>query len=332
MLVITPGDPIGIGPEVVAKALREGPGDVVILGHAEAVERWTGPLPRVDRVRRAPGVRLLDTRNSESPCEVRAIRLATQACLDGRADALVTGPIHKARLHAAGFEYPGHTDFLGHLCGVENPVMGFVGGSLRVCLVTVHLPLSQVAQAITASRVLYTLQVANQSLKESLGIERPRLLVCGLNPHAGDQGLLGREEIEQIQPACVHAQAMGLRVDGPVSGVGFSNDARRSSGHGCGDVPRPGSCPSQAGGLWPKRELDHGFAHCSDQRGPWHSGQYRRPRNRRSQQHVGGNRAGPLPEFKRLSACQPSLSSRVAQAAALLKALRFWASVENTAQ
>ena len=217
MLVITPGDPIGIGPEVVAKALREGPGEVVILGHAEAVERWTGPLPRVDRVRRAPGVRLLDTRNSESPCEVRAIRLATQACLDGRADALVTGPIHKARLHAAGFEYPGHTDFLGHLCGVENPVMGFVGGSLRVCLVTVHLPLSQVAQAITASRVLYTLQVANQSLKESLGIERPRLLVCGLNPHAGDQGLLGREEIEQIQPACVHAQAMGLRVDGPVS-------------------------------------------------------------------------------------------------------------------
>ena len=190
---------------------------MVILGHAEAVERRTGPLPRVDRVRRAPGVRLLDTRNSESPCEVRAIRLATQACLDGRADALVTGPIHKARLHAAGFEYPGHTDFLGHLCGVENPVMGFVGGSLRVCLVTVHLPLSQVAQAITASRVLYTLQVANQSLKESLGIERPRLLVCGLNPHAGDQGLLGREEIEQIQPACVHAQAMGLRVDGPVS-------------------------------------------------------------------------------------------------------------------
>jgi 4-hydroxythreonine-4-phosphate dehydrogenase len=143
--------------------------------------------------------------------------LATQACLDGRADALVTGPIHKARLHAAGFEYPGHTDFLGHLCGVENPVMGFVGGSLRVCLVTVHLPLSQVAQAITASRVLYTLQVANQALKDSLGIERPRLLVCGLNPHAGDQGLLGREEIEQIQPACAHAQAMGLRVEGPVS-------------------------------------------------------------------------------------------------------------------
>ena len=217
MLVITPGDPIGIGPEVVAKALRESPGDVVILGHAEAVERWTGPLPRVDRVSRAPGVRLLDTRNSDSPCEVRAIRLATQACLDGRADALVTGPIHKARLHAAGFEYPGHTDFLGHLCGVENPVMGFVGGSLRVCLVTVHLPLSQVAQAITASRVLYTLQVANQALKDSLGIERPRLLVCGLNPHAGDQGLLGREEIEQIQPACAHAQAMGLRVEGPVS-------------------------------------------------------------------------------------------------------------------
>ena len=217
MLLITPGDPAGIGPEVVAKALQQSPGDAVILGHAPAVERWTGPLPRVDRVTRGPGVRLLDTRNSDSPCEVRAIRLATQACLDGHADALVTGPIHKARLSAQGFKYPGHTDFLGHLCGVEHPVMGFVGGSLRVCLVTVHLPLSQVAQAITAARVLHTLQVAHRALQSALGIARPRLLVCGLNPHAGDQGLLGREEIEQIQPACAQANAHGLAVEGPVS-------------------------------------------------------------------------------------------------------------------
>lgn len=217
MLVITPGDPFGIGPEVVAKALKQSPGDAVILGHAAAVERWTGPLLRVDRVTRGSGLRLLDTSGAESPCEVRAIRLATQACLDGEADALVTGPIHKARLAAQGFAYPGHTDYLGHLCGVKHPVMGFVGGSLRVCLVTVHLPLSQVAQAITAERVLHTLRVADQALKSSLGLDRPRLLVCGLNPHAGDDGLLGREEIEQIQPACEKACAEGLAVQGPVS-------------------------------------------------------------------------------------------------------------------
>lgn len=217
MLVITPGDPVGIGPEVVAKALEQVPGDAVILGDAQAVERWTGPLPRVDRVSRGPGVRLLDTRNSDSPCEVRAIRLATLACVEGRADALVTGPIHKARLHAQGFGYPGHTDFLGHLCGVEHPVMGFVGGSLRVCLVTVHLPLAQVAQAVTASRVLHTLRVADQALRANLDMERPRLLVCGLNPHAGDQGLLGREEIEEIAPACAQARGEGLSVEGPVS-------------------------------------------------------------------------------------------------------------------
>lgn len=202
---------------MVAKALEQSPGDTVILGHGPAVERWTGPLPRVDRVTRGAGIRLLDTRNGESPCEVTAIRLATQACLAGHADALVTGPIHKARLSAQGFAYPGHTDFLGHLCGVEHPVMGFVGGSLRVCLVTVHLPLSQVAQAVTAARVLHTLQVANQALRSSLGIGQPRLLVCGLNPHAGDQGLLGREEIEEIEPACIQARAQGMAVQGPVS-------------------------------------------------------------------------------------------------------------------
>lgn len=220
MLVITPGDPIGVGPEVVAKALKQRPGDALILGHGAAIERWTGPLTRVDRVSRGPGLRLLDTSGMHGPCEVTAIRLATQACLDGAADALVTGPIHKARLHDQGFEYPGHTDYLGHLCGVKDPVMGFVGGSLRVCLVTVHLPLSQVAQAVTAARVLHTLRVAHKELRASLAIETPRLLVCGLNPHAGDQGLLGREEIEQIAPACAQAQALGMRVEGPVSAEG----------------------------------------------------------------------------------------------------------------
>ncbi len=217
MLVITPGDPIGVGPEVSAKALAQSPMDAVLIGHAQAIERWTGSLPRVDAVTRGPGLRLLDTSTRGGPCEVRAIELAVQACLAGEADALVTGPIHKARLAAQGFGFPGHTDFLGHLCGGMEPVMGFVGGRLRVCLVTVHLPLSQVSQAITRPRVLHTLRVADGELRARLGIASPRLLVCGLNPHAGDAGLLGREEIDTIAPACDQARAEGLQVEGPVS-------------------------------------------------------------------------------------------------------------------
>lgn len=226
-LVITPGDPLGIGPEISAKALRSLNLDVVVAGHGPAVERWTGSLPRVDGITPGAGVRLLDTSTLDGPCEVTAIRLAVEACLDGRAAALVTGPIHKARLAAQGFHHPGHTDFLGELCGVHAPVMGFVGGSLRVALVTVHLPLSQVAQAVTQPRVLHTLKTAHEALQRDLGLAEPRLLVCGLNPHAGDGGLLGREELQIIQPAIAQARELGIQAIGPVSSEAAFRIAQR---------------------------------------------------------------------------------------------------------
>lgn len=215
-LVVTPGDPRGIGPEVAVRALRDLSVPAVLIGDAVAIERWSGPLPRVSSVRPISGLALLEPMTDE-PIEVASLRVATQACLDGAARALVTGPIHKARLAAQGFHHPGHTDFLAELCGVQGPVMAFVGGDLRVCLVTVHVPLAQVAGLVTRARVLHTLQVAHAALRDQLGVAQPRLLVCGLNPHAGDQGLLGREEIEHIGPACADARAQGLRVLGPVS-------------------------------------------------------------------------------------------------------------------
>ncbi len=214
-LLVTPGDPAGVGPEVAVRACVELGLDALLIGDAQAIWRWAPGLPLVDRIGPVSGLAVLQPEGSE-PVEVASIRLAVQACMDGRGRALVTGPIHKARLAARGFHHAGHTGFLGELCGVE-PVMGFVGGDLRVALATVHLPLREVADALSVQGLLHTLRVSERALRQRLGLERPRLLVCGLNPHAGDGGLLGREELEVIEPACELARAQGLAVLGPVS-------------------------------------------------------------------------------------------------------------------
>ncbi len=202
-LVVTPGDPAGIGPEVTAKALQDFDEGVLVVGEAAALQRWA---PHLEVLEPAPG----------EPVEVASIRLGVELCLRGEAAALVTGPIHKARLAARGFHHAGHTGFLGELTGAQ-PVMAFVGGSLRVCLVTVHLPLSEVPGAITPEILDHTFWTAHQELKLRLRLDAPRLLVCGLNPHAGDSGLLGHEERTLIGPACERARSRGLDVRGPVS-------------------------------------------------------------------------------------------------------------------
>lgn len=217
-LVVTPGDPRGIGPEVAVRALRDLRVDAVLVGDVDAVRAFAPDARVVDAIAPStPGdLRVLAPPPGE-PVEVAALRLAVAACLDGRARALVTGPIHKARLAAQGFHHPGHTEFLAELCGVRDPVMAFVGGEVRVALVTVHLPLRAVPDAITRPRVLHTIRAADAALRRDLGLSRPRLVVCGLNPHAGDAGLLGREEIDVIGPACADARAEGIDVVGPVS-------------------------------------------------------------------------------------------------------------------
>lgn len=220
-LLITPGDPRGVGAEVAVKAARRLGLDAVLIGDRGELRRVAPELPLVSSIEDgAGGLRALDPHEAlgeAEPVEIAALRLAVAACLEGRGRALVTGPIHKARLAARGFHHPGHTTFLGELCGVEEPVMAFVGGALRVSLVTVHLPIKRVAQAITKPLVLRTLRVSSAELSDRLGIARPRLLVCGLNPHAGDGGLLGREELDVIAPAIAAARAEGLVVEGPVS-------------------------------------------------------------------------------------------------------------------
>ena len=214
-LLVTPGDPDGIGPEVAVKALRALDEPAILVGDAAAVERWAGPLPRVAEVGPMDGLVVLEP-GGEGPVELRAVELAARACLAGAGRALVTGPIHKGRLASRGHPTTGHTELLGRLCGAE-PVMAFVGGELRVALVTTHLPLMQVGAALSARRIQHTVRVAEAALREQLGLPSPRISVCGLNPHAGDDGALGTEELELIGPALEPLVADGLDVRGPVS-------------------------------------------------------------------------------------------------------------------
>jgi 4-hydroxythreonine-4-phosphate dehydrogenase len=238
VLWLTPGDPAGIGPEVACRALLGARHDrgVVLLGAGPAITaaaRDAGlPLVHVDDPLRTPpgAVSLFTPDATREPIEVASLRYAVEHLLAGHGSALVTGPIHKARLHRQGFPYAGHTDFLGHLCGVADPVMAFTGGDLRVALVTVHLPLSAVPAAVTTDRVLHTVRTAHRALREDLRLPHPRLLVCGLNPHAGDEGLLGPEDQAVIAPAVAAARAEGIDAIGPISAEAAFRHA--ISGHG----------------------------------------------------------------------------------------------------
>lgn len=207
-LVITPGDPAGVGPEVTARALAKLGVDAHVVGDAAVVQPW------LDRL--GVDVSVIEPEGA-GPIEVRALEWAVHACLEGCASGLVTGPINKHKLAAQGFTYNGHTDFLGALTGVERPVMAFVGGRFRVALVTVHMPLSQVPQALTQERIEHTIRTSHSALQRHVGLDDPTIVVCGLNPHAGDNGLLGTEEQERIAPAVQACRSMGIDARGPIS-------------------------------------------------------------------------------------------------------------------
>jgi 4-hydroxythreonine-4-phosphate dehydrogenase len=147
---------------------------------------------------------------------LETLRRAVRGCLDGEFAAMVTGPVHKAVLNRAGYRFSGHTEFIAAQCGNTVPVMMLANRTLRVALVTTHLPLKQVCDAVTAARLKHVITVVHHDLISRFGIHTPRLLVCGLNPHAGEQGYLGREETEIIEPALGELRAAGLDLIGPV--------------------------------------------------------------------------------------------------------------------
>jgi 4-hydroxythreonine-4-phosphate dehydrogenase len=156
----------------------------------------------------------LDAANSQYVLDT--LTIAARGCLKGDFDGMVTAPVHKGVINEAGIAFSGHTEFLQELCGVERVVMMLATEELRVALVTTHLPLKDVSAAITPQRLTQVTRILNADLQTFFGIEQPRILVAGLNPHAGEGGHLGREEIEVIEPTLEQLRAEGIQLAGPL--------------------------------------------------------------------------------------------------------------------
>jgi 4-hydroxythreonine-4-phosphate dehydrogenase len=225
-LALTLGDPAGIGPEIALKAL-------VSARRPDAALSVFGPVSALrERARRlglpAPeslGVRLVDVPGDAVPLGVvsaaggraaaEAVLAAVREAREGVVDALVTAPLNKEALAAAGYPWPGHTEMLAEAAGAQSVAMMFVGGGLRVALLTIHQPLRTVPDALTGEVVRRIVRLVARELPR-FGASRSRIAVCGVNPHAGEGGLFGREEREVIAPAVFALRAEGLDVEGPL--------------------------------------------------------------------------------------------------------------------
>jgi 4-hydroxythreonine-4-phosphate dehydrogenase len=228
------GDPAGIGLEIAVKAQAdETAPQFVLIGDAtaaaragadvraiESLEAFDRADPRLAVLHRAlpvpetPGTP--DPRNASTI--IGAIETGVALCLEGKAGALVTLPIAKAPLYAAGFGFPGHTEFIADLTkehaasGARGPVMMLACEGLRVSLTTIHTPLRDVAAALTQARVTHVACVVAQALRQDFGIAAPRLALAALNPHAGENGTIGREEVEVLNPAAASLRAQGIAI------------------------------------------------------------------------------------------------------------------------
>ncbi|WP_210395646.1 4-hydroxythreonine-4-phosphate dehydrogenase PdxA [Motiliproteus sediminis] len=238
-LALTPGEPAGIGPDLCVRLAQQPqphqliavadpalllerakqlglplelrPYDPSQPAHPSAAgELWIDPIP----LRAEVICGQLDPANARYVLDT--LTLAANGCLDGRYDALVTAPVHKGVINDAGIPFSGHTEFLQQLTGVDEVVMMLATEGLRVALVTTHLPLSAVPAAITPERISRVTRILARDLRQRFGLAAPRILVCGLNPHAGEGGHLGREEIDVIEPTLAQLRSEGLDLVGPL--------------------------------------------------------------------------------------------------------------------
>jgi len=241
ILAVTMGDPAGIGPEIAAKAFSDpavyGKCCPVLVGNAECMEKalkLTGLALSIhvteeisEAVFRPGTIDLIDIpaegtdqivygRISATAGDIafRAVRKAIELAMNGQADGTVTGPIHKEALNLAGHHFSGHTEIYAHFTGTGKYTMLLADEKIKVTHVSTHVSLRKACDLVTRERVLDVIRLTSEGLKR-IGITKPRLGVAGLNPHAGDGGLFGNEEIEEIHPAIQDAQKEGIRVEGP---------------------------------------------------------------------------------------------------------------------
>ncbi|WIY53820.1 4-hydroxythreonine-4-phosphate dehydrogenase PdxA [Devosia sp. YIM 151766] len=246
-LAVTMGEPAGIGPDLVlglyAERRARGLPAFAVFGHAgflraraerlgldiaiaeagldEAAELFDSALPVISiagQVADRPG----EPEMAAAPVVIEAIAQAVLAVLAGQCRAVVTAPIHKGALYHAGFRHPGHTEFLAELCARGDPpklpVMMLAHEQLRTVPLTIHVPLKDVPGLVTQSLIVETLRVMAHDLRQHFHIEAPRIAVAGLNPHAGEDGSIGREEVEIIAPAIAEARTAGIDAIGPLPG------------------------------------------------------------------------------------------------------------------
>lgn len=240
-LLITPGEPGGIGPDLAIRIAQKAYDcELVAVADPQLLRQRAALLglpldatevdyrqpPRAHR----PGQLMVDPVRMAAPAAAGELNpanaryvldtldRAVDRCQADAAAGLVTGPVHKAVINDAGFAFTGHTGYLAARCHSDTPVMMLAtdDGALRVALATVHLPLSAVATALTADNLTHTLRVLHQQLGARFGIQQPRILVAGLNPHAGEDGYLGREDIDIIQPVLNAARQRGIDAVGPL--------------------------------------------------------------------------------------------------------------------
>lgn len=251
-LAVTLGDPAGIGPEVVGKAwaVREAQGltPFFVIGSRRAISRvWNGPIAHIESPDEAVdafavGLPCLEIELSGeivpgqpdvdgAHCALHALEIGIGIAKSGAASALVTAPVGKAQLYSVGFTHPGQTEFIAERCGIarENAVMMLAGPSLRVVPITIHLPLREVADSLSIELIRSRALVTARGLCRNFGIAKPRLYVAGLNPHAGESGALGREEIDVILPAIESLRSEGIDIHGPYSPDALFHEAMREN-------------------------------------------------------------------------------------------------------
>lgn len=239
-LALTTGEPAGIGPDLVLQLASQThwAEDVIALADIEMLRARARLLNLSVRLRpythdqaqepckqgelfvlpihcAAPVIPgSLDSRNAAYVLEL--LKRATLGCQTGEFAAMVTAPLHKGIINEAGVPFTGHTEFLAELTDAPLPVMMLASGNLRVALATTHLPLNKVSEALTAPLLRKVLKILDQDLQTKFGIKQPRILVCGLNPHAGEGGYLGMEEIDVLIPTIRQLQQQGLHLTGPL--------------------------------------------------------------------------------------------------------------------
>ncbi len=239
-IAVTPGEPAGIGPDLIIQAAQQSRDktSLIAIADPELLEQRARRLGltlklqswseiQADGANRAGELTILPVPLAETAHPGRlnpanagyvlaCLDEAVAGCRDGRFNAMVTGPVHKGVINQAGYPFTGHTEYLAAATDTPRVVMMLATPGLRVALATTHLPLREVASAITAERLEQVILILHQELQRHFSLNRPRIKVCGLNPHAGEQGHLGREEIEIIEPVLTKLRTAGLDLVGPL--------------------------------------------------------------------------------------------------------------------